>query len=91
MDFGHTFSRWLERHEHFCLMHGEAVAIDSIFSVLIAERQRMVKSRRNRRHLADLSKFRTVCSCPGADAGCLPGRTPANFSSPLWQATSAFT
>ena len=37
MDFGHTFSRWLERHEHFCLMHGEAVAIDSIFSVLIAE------------------------------------------------------
>lgn len=37
MDFGHTFSRWLERHERFCLMHGEAVAIDSVFSVLIAE------------------------------------------------------
>lgn len=37
MDFGHTFSRWLERHEHFCLMHGEAVSIDSVFSVLIAE------------------------------------------------------
>ena len=39
MDFGHTFSRWIERHEIFNLMHGEAVNIDCILSCLIAEQK----------------------------------------------------
>ncbi len=39
MDFGHTFSRCLENHERFRLMHGEAVAVDCVFSVLIAEQK----------------------------------------------------
>ena len=39
MDFGHTFSSWLERHQEFQLMHGEAVSIDCVFSTLIAEQK----------------------------------------------------
>jgi 3-dehydroquinate synthase len=39
MDFGHTFSRWLERYEDFQLMHGEAVSIDCVYSTLIAEQK----------------------------------------------------
>jgi len=37
MDYGHSFSRTLEADERFYLRHGEAVAIDSLFSALIAE------------------------------------------------------
>merc|ERR1719353_727773 len=39
MDFGHTFSRTLEADERFFLRHGEAVAIDSLLSSLIAEQK----------------------------------------------------
>ena len=44
MDFGHTFSRWLENHERFRLMHGEAVTIDCAFSVLLAEQKEWVST-----------------------------------------------
>lgn len=37
MDYGHSFSRTLEADERFFLRHGEAVAIDALFSALISE------------------------------------------------------
>jgi 3-dehydroquinate synthetase len=36
VDFGHTFSPLLERRSNFALSHGEAVALDVIFSTAIA-------------------------------------------------------
>lgn len=39
MDYGHSFSRTLEADERFYLRHGEAVAIDSLLSALIAEQK----------------------------------------------------
>ena len=68
MDFGHSFSRTLEADERFQLRHGEAVAIDCIFSSLIAE-QKGLLSRANMDGLLDLYvRLGLPCSIKGITA-----------------------
>eukprot|EP00967_Tisochrysis_lutea_P118301 scaffold192050_cov33-Tisochrysis_lutea.AAC.5 len=81
MDFGHSFSRTLEADERFQLRHGEAVAIDCVFSSLIAEQKGLLPTNEAEELLALYATLGLPCSIAGitaetyaATASCLSER-----------------
>ena len=68
MDYGHTFSRTLEADERFYLRHGEAVAIDSLFSALVAEAKGLLPSEQAESLLALYEHLGLPCSIAGVTA-----------------------
>ena len=68
MDFGHSFSRTLEADERFYLRHGEAVAIDCVFSTLIAEQKGLVPAAEADGLLELYARLGLPCSIAGITA-----------------------
>mmetsp|Transcript_10588 Transcript_10588/g.29253 ORF Transcript_10588/g.29253 Transcript_10588/m.29253 type:complete len:140 (-) Transcript_10588:695-1114(-) len=68
MDFGHSFSRTLEADERFQLRHGEAVAIDCVFSSLIAEQKGLLPTNEAEELLALYATLGLPCSIAGITA-----------------------
>jgi 3-dehydroquinate synthase len=68
MDYGHTFSRTLEADERFKLRHGEAVAVDSLFSALIAEAKGILPTDQAESLLALYEHLGLPCSIAGVTA-----------------------
>ena len=68
MDFGHSFSRTLEADESFYLRHGEAVAIDSLFSSLIAEAKGLLPAAQADELLDLYRRLGLPCSIEGITA-----------------------
>lgn len=68
MDYGHSFSRTLEADERFYLRHGEAVAIDALFSALIAEVKGLFPSEQADSLLALYARLGLPCSIAGITA-----------------------
>lgn len=68
MDYGHTFSRTLEADESFFLRHGEAVAVDSLFSALIAEAKGLLPSAQADSLLSLYRRLGLPCSIAGITA-----------------------
>ena len=68
MDYGHSFSRTLEADERFYLRHGEAVAIDALFSALIAEVKGLFPHEQADALLALYAKLGLPCSIAGITA-----------------------
>merc|ERR1719443_2581942 len=68
MDFGHSFSRTLEADERFYLRHGEAVAIDSLFSALIAEAKGLLPTGQADALLSLYARLGLPCSIAGVSA-----------------------
>mmetsp|Transcript_17659 Transcript_17659/g.55768 ORF Transcript_17659/g.55768 Transcript_17659/m.55768 type:complete len:580 (-) Transcript_17659:377-2116(-) len=68
MDFGHSFSRTLEADERFQLRHGEAVAIDCVFSSLLAEQKGILPSQQADALLALYARLGLPCSIAGITA-----------------------
>merc|ERR1719331_3165674 len=65
MDYGHSFSRTLEADERFYLRHGEAVAIDSLFSALIAEQKGLLPTEQADGLLEVYARLGLPCSISG--------------------------
>jgi len=68
MDYGHSFSRTLETDERFYLRHGEAVAIDSLFSALIAEAKGLLPAAQADSLLVLYARLGLPCSIAGITA-----------------------
>jgi len=68
MDYGHSFSRTLEADESFFLRHGEAVAIDSLFSALIAEAKGLLPTAQADSLLSLYQRLGLPCSIAGITA-----------------------
>ena len=68
MDFGHSFSRTLEADERFQLRHGEAVAIDCIFSSLVAEQKGLLAAAEVDALLRLYERLGLPCSIEGVTA-----------------------
>ena len=68
MDYGHSFSRTLEADERFYMRHGEAVAIDALFSALIAEVKGLFPSEQADGLLALYARLGLPCSIAGITA-----------------------
>lgn len=68
MDFGHSFSRTLETDNTFYLRHGEAVAIDTCMSTLIAEQKNLISREDSDRVLDVYRKLGLPCSIKGITA-----------------------
>jgi len=68
MDYGHSFSRTLEADESFYLRHGEAVAIDSLFSALIAEAKGLLPTAQADSLLELYQRLGLPCSIAGLSA-----------------------
>ena len=68
MDYGHSFSRTLEADERFYLRHGEAVAIDSLFSALVAEQKGLLPAAQADSLLSLYARLGLPCSIAGITA-----------------------
>jgi 3-dehydroquinate synthetase len=68
MDYGHSFSRTLEADERFFLRHGEAVAVDSLFSALIAEQKGLLPREQADGLLRVYERLGLPCSIQGISA-----------------------